>query len=134
MTSDPLRSASFRASEAAAGAMLGDVASLRALLATVEARQAPEADVATRVHLDIAEAIVDAHIEELSEPGLCPRLARALANDPRRRVVVAALHYAGTRPWEPVQDEPDELEVLRRATDLARSEVEAPHQPARSGP
>lgn len=121
MKSDPLSSASFRASDAAAGSILGDVPSLRALLATVEKRQAGEADFATRVHLDIAEAIVDAHIEELSEPGLCPSLARALAADPRRRRVVAALHYVGTRPSVPGDDEPDELAVLRRATDPAGS-------------
>lgn len=125
MVMDPLRSASFRASDAAAGAMLGDVASLRALLATVEARHAHEADLSTRIHLDIAEAIVDAHIEELSEPGLCPVLAEALATDPRRRTVVAALHYAGTgRPCGSAPDSPDELDVLRRATDFARTAVD----------
>lgn len=121
---DPMQSTSFRVSREAAGRLLGDAEALRALLSYVETRQrAAGADIATRIHLDIAEAIVDAHIEELSEPGLPSAAVEALRTDGRRRVVIAAVHYVATRdrPGCPTDaDEPDDLEILRWATDFAR--------------
>jgi|SRR5579875_275505 len=122
---DPMQSTSFRVSREAAGQLLGDAEALRALLSYVEARQrAVGTDIATRIHLDIAEAIVDAHIEELSEPGLPSAAVEALRTDARRRVVIAAVHYVAhrDRPCCPADaDEPDDLEILRWATDFARS-------------
>lgn len=122
---DPMQSVNFRVSRDAAGRMLGDAAGLRTLLSFVETQQrARGMDIATRIHLDIAEAIVDAHIEELTEPGLSRAAAEALRTDPRCRVVVAALHYVATRDCPPYvvgAREPDDLEMLRWATGLAQA-------------
>lgn len=121
---DPMQATRFRLSREVAGRLLGDAEGLRALLSYVEARQqAAGIDIATRIHLDIAEAIVDAHIEELSEPGLPPAAVAALRNDSRRRRIVAAVHYVATRDLRVAGadvDEPDDLEILRWATDFAR--------------
>lgn len=122
---DPMQSTGFRVSREAATRMLGDADALRTLLSFVETRQrALGMDIATRIQLDIAEAIVDAHIEELTEPGLSRAAAEALRTDPRCRVVVAALHYVATRdcpPYVVESHEPDDLELLRWATELARA-------------
>lgn len=121
---DPMQSVTFRVSREAAGQLLGDAEALRTLLSYVETRQqAAGLDIATRIHLDIAEAIVEAHIEELGEPGLPLEAVEALRTDGRRRVVVAALHYLATRdlPCRLTDaDEPNDLEILRWATDFAR--------------
>lgn len=124
MQMDPMQSVGFRVSQDAAGRLLGDPNGLRTLLALVETQQrALGIDIVTRIHLDIAEAMVDAHLEELTEPGLPPADAAALRTDPRCAVVVAALHYMATRDCRhriAQQDEPDDLEILRWATDLVR--------------
>ena len=121
---DPMRSTKFRVSSQAADQLLGDAAALRTLLSFVEIQQRSRGmDIATRIHLDIAVAIVDAHIEELTEPGLSRAAAEALRTDPRCRVVVAALHYVATRDCPPYlveAREPDDLELLRWATDRVR--------------
>ena len=120
-----MQSTGFLASREVAGRMLGDAAALRTLLSFVESQQrAFGVEIATRIHLDIAVAIVDAHIEELTEPGLTPAAIDALRTDQRCRIVVAALHYVATRDCPATlaldTDEPDDLEVLRWATDVAR--------------
>ena len=124
MRLDPMQTKSFRASQEAAARLLGDASALRTLLSFVETRQQSlGSDIATRIHLDIAEAIVDAHIEELGEPGLPAARAEALRTDSRCGVVVAALHYVASRDCPPRvvgSDEPDDLEILRWATDRAR--------------
>lgn len=122
MSDDPRMSLNLRASVVAATPMLGDAAALRALLAVVETRQAG-AEVTTRVQLDIAAAMVDAHIEELSEPALTPTEAYALRTAPRCRLVVAALHYVASGPRVPSPDDPEPLAVLRWAIDAARGEI-----------
>jgi hypothetical protein len=98
MMRETTTSTGYRSSREAAARMLGDAAALRSLLAAVEVRHREHgSDIATRIHLDIAEAIVDAHIEELNEPGMSPAAARLLRTDPHCAPVVAALHYIATR-------------------------------------
>ena len=125
MMGDLRDSIAFRASREAAKAMIGEVAALRWLLHVVDARlRAPgAAGVTTHVHLDIAEAIVDAHIEELAEPGLTAERLAQLRTDPRCLVVVAALHFVTTTHCPVVLDDKDDLEILRWATDVARCEL-----------
>lgn len=125
MTGDLRDSIAFRASREAAKAMIGEVDALRWLLHVVETRlRTPGvADVATNVHLDIAEAIVDAHIEEFAEPGLTAERSAQLRSDPRCLVVVAALHFITTTHCPTVLDDKDDLEILRWATDVARCEL-----------
>lgn len=122
MRRDPSQSVNFRVSRETAGRMLGDASALRSLLAVVEKRQRCVGS-ATRVPLDIAGAMVDAHIEELTEPGLSSAAAYTLRTEARCSVVVAALHYVATRdcpPYVSAPGEPDDLEILRWATDVVR--------------
>lgn len=125
MTGDLRDSIAFLASREAAKAAIGDVAALRWLLHVVDARlrATGAAGVATHLHLDIAEAIVDAHIEELAEPGLTAERLAQLRADPRCLVVVAALHFITTTQCPAALDDEDDLEVLRWATDVARCEL-----------
>jgi hypothetical protein len=125
MTGDLRDSVAFRASREAAKAMIGEVDSLRWLLRVVDARLRASgvAGVATHVHLDIAEAIVDAHIEELVEPGLTAERSAQLCTDPRCLVVVAALHFVSTTHRPAALEDRDDLEILRWATDVARCEL-----------
>ncbi|RNI25438.1 hypothetical protein [Flexivirga caeni] len=123
MTDDPRDTQRFQVSQEAASALLGDADGLRMLLVYAETvLRSRGIDIATRIHLDIAEAIIDAHIEELTEPGLSDAAAQALRTDPRCAVVVAAVHYATARecPTCLAGDEPDAAQVLRWATDFAR--------------
>lgn len=124
MTGDLRDSIAFRASREAAKMLIGEVDALRWLLHAVDARlRAPgAAGVATHLHLDIAEAIVDAHIEELLDPGLTADRSAQLRADPRCLVVVAALHFVAT-PRCPVASASDDLEILHWATDVARCEL-----------
>ncbi|MFC6704954.1 hypothetical protein [Flexivirga alba] len=126
MTGSLRDSIAFRASREAAKAMIGEIDALRWLLHVVDARlRAPGvAGVATHLHLDIAEAIVDAHIEELAEPGLTAERLAQLRTDPRCLVIVSALHFL-TTPHCPAaaDDDEDELEILSWATDVARCEL-----------
>ncbi len=125
MTGDLRDSIAFRASHEAAKAMIGDVSALRWLLHVVDARlRAPGvAEVATHLHLDIAEAIVDAHLEELAEPGLTAERLAQLRTDPRCLAVVSALHFLTTTHCLAVVEDGDDLEMLRWATDVARCEL-----------
>jgi len=123
MMTDTTSAMGYRASREAAADMLGDGAALRSLLASVEVRQqllGP--DLATRMHLDIAEAIVDAHIEELNESGLTPAAAQRLRTDAQCLLVVAALHYIATRPCSQLSGEPEDLEILQWVTGLTPSD------------
>lgn len=121
MAGDLRDSIAFRASREVAKATIGDAAALRWLLHVVDARlRVPGgAGVATHLHLDIAEAIVDAHIEELVEPGLTADRLAQLRTDPRALVVIAALHFV-TTPRCPAASQADDLAILRWATDVAR--------------
>lgn len=125
MTGDMGDSIAFRASREAARSMIGDVGALRCLLHVVDTRlRAPGvAGVATHLHLDIAEAIVDAHIEELAEPCLTAGRLAQLRTDPRCLVVVAALHYVTTTHCPAAVNGVDDLAVLQWATDVARCEL-----------
>ena len=125
MMGDLRDSIAFRASREAAKAMIGEVDALRWLLHVVDKRmRAPGvAGVATHLHLDIAEAIVDAHIEELAEPGLTAERLAQLRTDPRCLVVVAALQFVTTPHCPSVVDDVDHLEILRWATHVARCEL-----------
>lgn len=124
MTEDLRDSIEFRASRAVAKATIGDVDALRWLLHVVDARlRVPGvAGVATHLHLDIAEAIVDAHIEELVEPGLTTDRLAQLRTDPRCLVVVTALYFV-TTPRCPADSDADHLEILSWATEVARCEL-----------
>lgn len=125
MMGDLRDSIAFRASREAAKAMIGEVAALRWLLHVVDTglRAPGVAGVGTHLHLDIAEAIVDAHIEELAEPGVTAERLAQLRADPRCLVVVAALHFITTTHCPAVLDDKDDLEILRWATDVARCEL-----------
>ena len=123
MTGELRDSIAFRASREAARAILGEVDALRLLLQVVDQRwRAPGvAGVATHLHLDIAEAIVDAHIEELVEPALTAERLAQLRTDPRCLVVVAALVFVTTpHRANAVGHEKDHAEILRWAADVAR--------------
>lgn len=125
MMGDPSDSIAFRASREAAKALLGDAHALRWLMHCVEARLRADGDtdVATHIHLDIAEAIVEAHAEELLEPSLSEHRLAQLRSHPRCLVVVAALHYV-TMPHCPSMAGPaSDLAMLRWATDVARCEL-----------
>ncbi|WP_446666860.1 hypothetical protein [Flexivirga sp. B27] len=124
MTADPSDSIAFRAARETAKAMLGDPAALHWLMQVVEVklRAGEGTAVATHVHLDIAEAIVEAHVEELLEPGLSDDRRAQLLADPRCLLVVATLYYV-TMPTCPVQGTVDELEILRWATDVVRYDM-----------
>lgn len=123
MTGDPRDSIVFRSSREAGKAILGDVEALRGLLHIVDKRwRAPGfAGVATHLHLDIAEAIVDAHIEELTEPGLTVERLAQLRTDQRCLAVVAALLFATTPPCpRAAGNDEDCVTILRWAADVAR--------------
>ncbi|MGN6413876.1 hypothetical protein [Flexivirga sp.] len=125
MAADPSVSIAFRASREAAKALMADAGALRWLLHVVETRLRTDGEtgVATHLHLDIAEAIVDAHIEELLEPAITPERLAQLRTDPRALVVIAALHYV-TMPHCPMfTDGAEDLEILRWATEVARCEL-----------
>lgn len=104
---------------------MGEANALRWLLHVVDARlrAAGAVGVATHLHLDIAEAIVDAHIEELTEPALTADGLAQLRNDPRCLVVVAALHFVTSTQRPAADDGEEELEILHWATDVARCEL-----------
>ncbi len=122
MTGELRDSIVFRSSREAGKAILGDGEALRGLLHIVDKRwRAPGvAGVATHLHLDIAEAIVDAHIEELTEPGLTVERLAQLRTDPRSLAVVAALLYVTTHSPSAVSNDEDCVMILRWAADVAR--------------
>nr|WP_279671563.1 YkvA family protein [Flexivirga meconopsidis] len=71
--------------------------------------------------------MVEAHLEELTEPGITDERRAALAADPRPRVVIAALHYLVTErdavpDWLPT-GHLDDLLILQWATDVARGDL-----------
>lgn len=125
MTADPSDSIAFRASREVAKGMLGDVSALRWLMRVVETRLRADGgtDVATHVHLDIAEAIVEAHVEELLEPTLTAERREQLQADPRCLLVVAALHYVTMPPCPAVPGRIDDIAILRWATDVVRYDM-----------
>lgn len=125
MTADPSDSIAFRASREVAKKMLGDPTALRWLLHVVETglRDEAKTHVATHLHLDIAEAIVEAHIEECLEPTLTVHRRDQLRADPRCLLVVAALHYLTVPPCPTVSAIVDNSEILRWVTNVVRYEM-----------
>ncbi|NNG38199.1 DUF1232 domain-containing protein [Flexivirga sp. ID2601S] len=125
-----LASASFRRSREVAAQLAGDAAGLRQLLADVERKVFAVGSLTSSprgVHVDIAGAMVEAHLEELTEPGLTAERRAVLTSDPRPRVVIAALHYLVTErdvvpDWLPT-GHLDDLLVLQWASDVARGDL-----------
>lgn len=125
MFADPSASIAFRASREVAKRMLGDPMALRWLLHVVETRLRDETStrVATHLHLDIAEAIVEAHVEELVEPTLTVGRRAQLEADARCLLVVTALHYLTMPPCPAVPGVVADSEVLRWVTDVVRYDM-----------
>ncbi|TWP37898.1 DUF1232 domain-containing protein [Leekyejoonella antrihumi] len=125
-----LASPAFRRSQLAAAAIAEDPRALQKLLHQVETHAFGVGrlkDTSSGVDVDIACAVVEAHIEELLEGAGSGPADRSCDEDAHHRLVVAALHYLvmddDVIPDAGPLGHLDDVAILRWVTGVARANL-----------